>query len=89
MATFEDYLDSLGAEQVNLGYGRVVNDFGDLGGQFRSTVSAPNTPSQTFNMCSPQARDVTPPNYKYGEKPYIGGQYGSPGYVDASGGFLG
>ena len=85
--SFEDYLNSLGAKSVNLGYGSVAQDFSDLGGNFRTTLKAPHTPTQTF--ITGEQRNISPPNYRYGEKPYIGGPYGSPGYVDASGGFLG
>ena len=34
-------------------------------------------------------KDFTGPKYNYGDKALVGGQFAQPGYVDASGGFLG
>ena len=84
MATFEDYLNSLGAKQVNLGYGRVGKSYSGITGNLTNIV-----PGYSWVHGGPMPRDFSGPNYGYGEQAMVGGQYGSPGYVDASGGFLG
>ena len=87
MATFEDYLNSLGAEQVGLGYSNVTRDrSNDMSG---TIISVPGTNFSWEESGGRLPEGFTGPKYNYGEKPYIGGQYGSPAYVDASGGFLG
>jgi len=84
MATFQDYLNSLGAEQVGLGYGHVLRNFDTVNGYNTNSAGA-----FTWEQGSGLPEGFTGPRYNYGDKALVGGQYAQPGYVDASGGFLG
>jgi len=86
MATFEDYLDSIGAKQASIGYGNVRGMYDNESG--RTYYQPPGAP-RGYDQGEVN-RGLVPrnPNISYGEQAQAG--FASrPGYVDASGGFLG
>jgi hypothetical protein len=87
MATFQDYLDSLGAEQKNIGFS------GRQGGGYTPTMGDWTTNRDLTQPGHMWGTPSGPRRYADIQVPYSFGQATSsgitPGYVDSSGGFLG
>ena len=95
--SFEDYLNSIGAKQTSIGYGKVPWAYGDDPKGHIQYWQVPNQPGRGLTSATPYSlysqqdvnRGYVPQKeYSYGEQTQ-GGFGAKPGYVDPSGGFLG
>ena len=87
MATFEDYLNSIGAEQASIGHGNLRPRYDNEAGTLYHTIDGQTYWNQGGGGPNTYA-GIPQKQYSFGEQTQAG-VGARPGYVDPSGGFLG